>query len=232
MRPFTCAPVRTALCIGVILIESVSGHAAASATTRTPSFTPTGPTPTRTPPRTFTCTRTRTGTRPPSPTPCSPDQVRQCVPLDIATPTPCSTPGPPVVYYKCTCEACPPCTGGEVRDCPPHTECDCRCALPTLSPTATLTAPPTASLTAVPTATPPRLTPSVTPTSSPRPCPGDCDRDGVVDVTEIVRVVAVSLHSLPPSACSGYEAATIADLIRAVTAVLRGCDVARSLPDG
>jgi len=54
----------------------------------------------------------------------------------------------------------------------------------------------------------------------------------MVDVSELIRSVAVTLHIVPSSVCSGYEATTIADLMRAVSASLLGCDAARSLPDG
>ena len=45
MRPLICVPVRTALCIGALLLQFASQEAA-RATTTTPSSTATGPTPT------------------------------------------------------------------------------------------------------------------------------------------------------------------------------------------
>ncbi len=200
----------------VTIVSSAAQATTQAPRTLTPSFTPT---PTRT--ITRTCTPTRTGTSTQRPTPCNAAHKQRCVAVNtpVHRPTPCGA-ADMRIHYRCACVPCPDCPLGTVRDCPPQRECGCRCAAPTLSPT--ITATPSVTLTPSLTATPPP--PSPTPTATPEPCPGDCNLDGVVDVTEIVRSVAIALGHTPPFACDVFGSLPIVDVVRVINAALRGCE--------
>jgi ELWxxDGT repeat protein/cysteine-rich repeat protein len=62
-------------------------------------------------------------------------------------------------------------------------------------------------------------------------CPGDCDRNGAVNISELVTIVALALTSGPPSSCqlaadaNGDGRIGVDEIIRAVKRALRGCPV-------
>ncbi len=79
-------------------------------------------------------------------------------------------------------------------------------------------------------------TPTATPmaTSTPAPCAGDCDRDGRVNIHELVRGVAIllghaAMESCPALDTEGGGFLTVNELVRAVDRALQGCHGA--LPD-
>jgi len=68
------------------------------------------------------------------------------------------------------------------------------------------------------------------PTEVPRArCPGDCNDDRRVSVSELIRGVKIALGQSPLSDCTvfdrdGSDSVSIAELVSAVSAALRGCD--------
>lgn len=92
---------------------------------------------------------------------------------------------------------------------------------PTDTPTATETSAPTASETNTPIATS-----SLSPTRSLERCSGDCNRDGAVNINELVLGVLIALGNRSVEQCpsldvDGDGAASISELIRAVNNALR-----------
>ena len=90
---------------------------------------------------------------------------------------------------------------------------------------------PTATATASPRQTsPPGASPTATASGTPGPavCVGDCDRDGIVEVNEIIFGVNVALGSLDARDCPAFDPdgnrdVSIGDLVQAVGNLLAGC---------
>jgi Calx-beta domain len=64
--------------------------------------------------------------------------------------------------------------------------------------------------------------------ASPPPCPGDCNRDGVVDVVELVRGVDIALGTADLASCPDLDtndsgAVEVDELVAAINAALAGC---------
>lgn len=103
----------------------------------------------------------------------------------------------------------------------------------TETPTATATATPTPTDAATATATATELpTQTPQPTSSPLPtqvpCPGDCDGDGVVAISELVRIVRIGLGVAGVEECSAADrnddgVVAISEMVAAVNQALSGC---------
>lgn len=102
---------------------------------------------------------------------------------------------------------------------------------PSLAPSATITRAPTATSTppVIRTATvtvPPGSTATATPT---RPiCPGDCNRDHVVLVNEVTRMVNIAFETVPVTECpagdvDGDGRIVVPEMLQAVGTLLNGC---------
>ena len=62
-------------------------------------------------------------------------------------------------------------------------------------------------------------------------CPGDCDDDGSVSVAEVVTGVNIAFERMPMTSCAAIDfsedaAVTVDELVRAVSAAIRGCNCA------
>jgi hypothetical protein len=97
----------------------------------------------------------------------------------------------------------------------------------TPTPTPTATAQHTPTLTAAPTATPTALiTPTVTPLGI--GCAGDCDRNGGVEITDLITGVSIGQGRVALASCPSYDVAAdglvdIAELLLAVQNLRDGC---------
>jgi hypothetical protein len=95
------------------------------------------------------------------------------------------------------------------------------------SPTSTPTRTTTSAVSPTPTPTVSPTTPTATPTG-PLPCAGDCDRNGTVDVPELIQGVRITLGSLDLAACfeldaNGDRRVTVNEPVRAVHHALNDC---------
>jgi len=146
-------------------------------------------TPTPTPTETYTPTPTDTATPTPTDTPTpTPTDTATPTPTDTATPTPTDTPTPT------------PTPTDTPTPTPTDTPTPTPTETPTPTPTETYTPTPTETYTPTATATDapsPTDTPTVTPSPTPPlECRGDVDRDGDVDVRDLV-LVAKALFTRP-----------------------------------
>lgn len=66
-------------------------------------------------------------------------------------------------------------------------------------------------------------------------CPGDCNGNGQVDISELIRAVAIALGSLPVSECravdtNNSDSVSISELVAGVNAALIGCPASTPTP--